>query len=66
MPTLKFRDGERSVPDHVAAMLRDVETFRLTYEQAMKAANEQLINEEVRGRMTDLIDRHRQEFRGRS
>jgi hypothetical protein len=47
-----FRDGEREVPDYLAEMLREVETYRLTYDQAVAAANNKAINDIV-GRAVD-------------
>lgn len=37
--TLQFRDGERDVPGHLARMMSSIETYRLTYEQAVDEAN---------------------------
>lgn len=34
-----FRDEKRQVPDYLAVMMAGIETHRLTYEQAIDAAN---------------------------
>jgi hypothetical protein len=39
---LEFRDGRRQVPEYVAALLADVETFRLTYDQSIAEANRRM------------------------
>lgn len=39
MPEIEFRDGLRPVPHHVAAILASVETFKYTYEEALRLAN---------------------------
>jgi hypothetical protein len=36
---VEFRTGFREVPDHLAAMMRNMETWRMTYEEAVDKAN---------------------------
>lgn len=39
MPDLDFRDGKRSVPEHVATLMATLPTYKMTYDEAMKAMN---------------------------
>ena len=64
MPRLTFRDGDRDVVDHVAELLRPIETYKLTYDQAMVAANNQLLQREVSRRMNDALREHMRQFKG--
>lgn len=47
MAEVKFRDGPRDVPAHVEQMLIGVPVHRLTYEQAMHAANNKLLSDHL-------------------
>lgn len=55
---LPFRDGERWVPAHLADMMGDLETYKLTYEQARKEANSKLTRDVVGGAFDDIITDH--------
>jgi len=35
---VEFRTGFREVPDHLAALMRHLETWQMTYEEAVKKA----------------------------
>jgi hypothetical protein len=58
---VEFRDGKREIPDYQAEMMRGLETFRMTYEEAVRAANQQLTrnhlnrveDETVRGHLSN-------------
>lgn len=39
MAQVEFRTGFREVPDHLAAMMRHLETWTMTYEEAAQKAN---------------------------
>lgn len=39
MTRVEFRDGFREIPSHLAVMMHGIETFRLTYDEAVTAAN---------------------------
>jgi hypothetical protein len=62
MPSLPFRDGDRDVADHVAELLKPIETYRLTYDQAMVAANNRLLQAEVDRRSAELIKEHFRQY----
>lgn len=42
MPELDFRDGKRGVPEHVASLLTNVPTYKMTYDEAMAEINRRL------------------------
>lgn len=58
-----FRDGVRTVPEHVAAILGDMETDHLTYEEAMLLANKRLESDLLNERQADVIAAHFRERR---
>ena len=39
MAKVEFRTGFREVPDHVAALMRNLETWQMTYEEAVEKSN---------------------------
>ena len=53
-----FRDGKRAIPEHVAAILGDMETDHLTYEEAMLVANRRLEADLLNERQADVIAAH--------
>jgi len=61
--TLEFRDGKRQVAPHVYEMLATVETYRLTYEEAMNVANGNLFSTHVEKKHADIIAKHFKEHR---
>ena len=44
---MQFRDGERAVPGHLARMFSGIETYRITYAQAIDEANRRQLSEYV-------------------
>lgn len=56
-----FRDGPREVPEHVEAMLRGLEVYRMTYQEAIAAANHRAEAAVVSKVMAKTISDH---FRG--
>lgn len=51
---LEFRDGKRLVPGHLARAMSGMETYRFTYDQAVREANEQM----KRNVLNDALDNH--------
>lgn len=47
MAKVEFRDGIQDVPEHVAAILKGIETYQLTYDEAIAQANARMINNHV-------------------
>ncbi len=54
---VRFVDGPRYVPTHVAEMLKTVDTFTLTYSEAMAQANAAQVNRYVNNIMGGLLRR---------
>jgi hypothetical protein len=51
---LEFRDGKRLVPGYLARAMTDLETYRFTYDEAVREAN-RVMQENVIG---DALDKH--------
>lgn len=58
-----FRDGKRVIPEHVAAILGDMETDYLTYDEAILIANKRLEADLLNERQADIIAAHFKERR---
>jgi len=58
MKQVEFRDGARNVPDHVAAMLQRIDTHKMTYSRAMKAAEDEVLGDHVYRAQQALIRDH--------
>lgn len=60
MRDMAFRDGTRSVPDHVEAMILDanIETWKYTYAEAMDRANQHVIHERLGAAQRAMIREH--------
>ena len=56
--TLRFRDGERSVPDYLANMMSDIPTHRMTYTDAIDAANKKAASDLLNAKQDDVIAAH--------
>lgn len=50
---LQFRDGKKWVPAHLAAMMGAMETYKMTYAEAKREAN----NEATRNYTLDALDK---------
>lgn len=55
---IEFRDGIRTVPEHVADLLRGMDTYTMTYAQAIDAAEKSLVRNEITRQANALIDDH--------
>jgi hypothetical protein len=62
-PEVEFRDGVRVVPPHVAAILRDIDTFALTFEEAIQVANQKMTRDYLAKVQRDAISGHFREHR---
>lgn len=63
LPEVEFRDGVRVVPHHVAAILASIETYRLTYDEAIKLANTGMLRNALGQIQRKTIDGHFRENR---
>lgn len=59
---VEFRDGKRWVHEHVAAMMESIETYRMTYDEAVAAAEKKLLGDLVYGVQQGLISDHFREI----
>jgi len=41
MVEMEFRDGKRHIPVYLASLMSGIETYRLSYEEAIQAGNRQ-------------------------
>jgi hypothetical protein len=55
---LEFRDGKRLVPEYLAAIMHGLETFRMTYEEAVVAANKRMQADFINARGDAVIKAH--------
>lgn len=60
---MEFRDGKRVVPAHLAAALDTIETYRLTYREAVRMANDEMVREVVTTKVNKVIEGHFRRFR---
>ena len=58
MPEVEFRDGLKVVPHHVAAILSGIETWKLTYEEAIKLANEGMLRSALGRIQQQTVSKH--------
>ena len=64
MKVVKFRDGKREIPDHLAAMMVGLETKAITYEQAVEKANWKMASDHLNHAQDTIIQGHFREGRG--
>lgn len=60
---LEFRDGVQAVADHVAWMLRNVDTATMTKEQAIRASETQMVRDRLNAAQRKLVGEHFREHR---
>jgi hypothetical protein len=60
---LEFRDGKRQVPEYVAAIMAGLETYRMTFEQAMVVANGRMGAHVLNAKRDEMIAAHFKERR---
>lgn len=60
---LEFRDGKRTVPDHIAALLAGIETHRLTYDEALDAGNRKIESDFINAQRDRILEAHFRELR---
>lgn len=55
---VQFREGEREIPDYLAALMASFETYRFTYEEALAKVNSELVNDLFRKEMNRVTQDH--------
>lgn len=63
MANIEFRDGERLVPAHVAVLMKGLETHTMTYDQAIRIANQKLVKDRLGAAQRGLIQDHFKQMR---
>lgn len=58
MAELEFRDGKREVPDHLLPLLKRIETFKMTYEDALAAADRLRMSDFLNGEQAKVVSTH--------
>lgn len=58
MAQVEFRDGYREVPDHLASMMAVFETYKITYDEAIKKANDQLTRDFLNKSQQSVLNEH--------
>ncbi len=58
MAEVEFRDGVRTVPDHVRDMMVGLDTHKFTYEEATRLAEKKIVRDKLNGMQQDIIMRH--------
>lgn len=58
MAQIEFRDGAREVPNHLAEMMNAFQTYRMTYEEATRKANERLTAEFLNRTQQTILNTH--------
>lgn len=65
MAEVMFRDGPRNLPEHVADLMAGLETFRMTYEQAVKEMNAGMLSSHLGRVEQKIIKSHFEQSRER-
>lgn len=55
---IKFRDGRRWVPEHVAAMMSGLKTHTMTHQQALDASNKRLEKDFIERAYDQIVSTH--------
>ena len=58
MAEIEFRDGPREIPDHLAEMMYGIDTFTMTMDEAIQAANKLAERRVVDRAMDGLLKNH--------
>lgn len=60
--TVRFRDGERELPDYLVIRLQGIDTRRMTHDEAMAAANKREFADYVNGEQRRAVREHMERF----
>lgn len=55
---MEFRDGKFLVPDHLVAAFKRLETHRMTYAQAIEAANQGMLSDYISAQGGKAVSAH--------
>jgi hypothetical protein len=55
MAQVQFRDGPRDLPEHLADLMVGLDTYRLTYDEAIKKMNDRLMSDYLNKTLQKVI-----------
>lgn len=58
MKTIEFRDGERDIPDHLAILMKGIKTYEMTYEEAIRSAETNMVRQKLEVAQRQLMRQH--------
>jgi hypothetical protein len=58
MAEVEFRDGVKTVPDHVRDMMIGLDTHKFTYEEATHLAEKKIVRDHLNDVQQNIITRH--------
>lgn len=58
MKTVEFRDGERDIPEHLALLMKGMNTWEMTFEQARDRADVKHTQQALQRAQNELIQQH--------
>jgi hypothetical protein len=56
--TVEFRDGQRDIPRHLAVLMAGIETHTMTYEQAVRYANQAVVKNRLNAAQRNMVNSH--------
>ena len=60
---VEFRDGTHAVPNHVAQLLRSVDTHTMTKDEAIHASEQQMLRDHLNTIQRKMISKHFRDHR---
>lgn len=58
MSEVQFRDGKRDVAAHLAELMKPLDTYKMTYDQAVTEVNRKLMSDHLGQVQQKLISQH--------
>lgn len=60
---IEFRDGRRLVPDYLGVLMTGLQTHRMTFEEAVDAANRRMESDHLNAKRDQVLAAHFRELR---
>jgi len=60
---IEFRDGKRQVPDYLGVLMSGLPTHRMTYDEAVDAANKRMEADHLNAKRDEILAAHFRELR---
>lgn len=58
MARVQFRDGARELPEHLAELMAAIDTYKLTYDDAVAEANRKLMSDHLDKTLRKVVSQH--------